>query len=73
MPLINPPGTALEFLEVVGLGENKPYKALARKIAINTTLFLAVVMVAGPSGLRPSAPFAVLDAVTMFGPKTDTS
>jgi hypothetical protein len=21
----NPPGTALEFLEVVGLGDNKPY------------------------------------------------
>lgn len=48
LPLINPPGSALELLGVVGVGENKPYKYLARRIAINTTLFLVVVALTGP-------------------------
>ena len=48
LPLINPPGSALELLGVVGLGAEKPYKILARKIAINTTLFLALVALTGP-------------------------
>ena len=47
-PLINPPGTALELLSVVGISEAKPCKILARKIAINTVLFLVVVAMAGP-------------------------
>jgi multiple antibiotic resistance protein len=52
LPLINPPGTALELLGVVGVDEAKAYKVLARKIAINTTLFLAVVVLAGPYVLQ---------------------
>jgi multiple antibiotic resistance protein len=51
-PLINPPGTALELLSVVGIVEAKPYKILARKIAINTILFLIVVATAGPYALE---------------------
>lgn len=48
LPLINPPGSALELLGVIGVGVDKPYKLLAKKIAINTTLFLAVVGLTGP-------------------------
>jgi multiple antibiotic resistance protein len=42
----------LELLGIVGVGEDKPYKLLAKKIAINTTLFLAVVALAGPYVLQ---------------------
>jgi multiple antibiotic resistance protein len=52
LPLINPPGTALELLELVGFGEATPYKVLARKMALNTTLFLTVVALAGPYVLQ---------------------
>jgi multiple antibiotic resistance protein len=52
LPLINPPGTALEFLGVVGVGEAGLYKFLARKMAVNTTLFLAIVASAGPYVLQ---------------------
>src|SRR5215471_12724185 len=52
LPLINPPGTALEFLEVIGVGEPALYKDLARKVAINTTCFLVIVGVAGPYVLQ---------------------
>jgi len=52
LPLINPPGSALELLSVVGIGADKPYRLLARKIAINTALFLAIVAFAGPYVLR---------------------
>jgi multiple antibiotic resistance protein len=52
LPLINPPGSALELLGVVGVEEGKPYKLLARKIAINTTLFLTVVALTGPYVLQ---------------------
>ena len=38
LPLINPPGRALELLGIVGVFETKPYKILARKVAVNTTL-----------------------------------
>lgn len=48
LPLMNPPGTAIEFLGILGLGESKPYKLLARKVAIDTTIFLTLVMIAGP-------------------------
>jgi multiple antibiotic resistance protein len=48
LPLINPPGSALELVGIVGIGEDKPYKLLARKISINTTLFLAIVALTGP-------------------------
>jgi multiple antibiotic resistance protein len=52
LPLINPPGDALEILSVVGMREAPLYKVLARKIAVNTTLFLAVVALAGPYALQ---------------------
>src|SRR5580698_3612186 len=52
LPLVNPPGTALELLTIVGARDAKPYKVLARKMAVNMTLFLAVVAVAGPYVLQ---------------------
>ena len=52
LPLINPPGSALELVGIMGVGEDKPYKLLAKKIAINTTLFLAVVALTGPHVLQ---------------------
>jgi multiple antibiotic resistance protein len=52
VPLVNPPGSALELLGIVGVGEGKPYKLLAKKIAINTTLFLVVVALTGPYVLQ---------------------
>jgi multiple antibiotic resistance protein len=52
LPLINPPGSALELLGVVGVAEAKTFKVLARKIAVNTTFFLAVVALAGPYALK---------------------
>ena len=51
LPLINPPGTALELLSVVGISEAKPYKILA-KMAINTVLFLFIVAMVGPYALE---------------------
>jgi multiple antibiotic resistance protein len=48
LPLINPPGTALELLTIVGTDDAKPYKVLARKMAVNTVFFLAIVALAGP-------------------------
>jgi multiple antibiotic resistance protein len=47
LPLINPPGSAMEFLGIVGLQPNAVYKRLARKIAINTVLFFAIFGLAG--------------------------
>jgi multiple antibiotic resistance protein len=52
LPLINPPGSALELVGIVGIGEDKPYKLLARKFSINTTLFLAIVALTGPYVLQ---------------------
>jgi multiple antibiotic resistance protein len=48
IPLINPPGSAFELLSIVGVADVKPYKTLAKKISINTFLFLAVAGLAGP-------------------------
>jgi len=52
LPLINPPGSALELLQIVGLGEEKPYKHLARKVAVNTVILLTVTAIAGPRVLQ---------------------
>ena len=52
VPLINPPGSAVEVLGIVGLGNRGLYRSLARKVAINTALLLAVTVVAGPYVLR---------------------
>ena|ERR1700733_6632854 len=52
LPLINPPASALELIGLVGVGDSAAYKVLARKIAINTTLFLSVVGLTGPYVLQ---------------------
>jgi multiple antibiotic resistance protein len=52
LPLINPPGSALELLGVVGVGEEKLFKLLAKNVAINTTIFLMIVAFVGPYALH---------------------
>lgn len=47
LPVIDPIGSALVFLTLVGRVPGPVYRNLARKIAISTTLFLAVVELAG--------------------------
>ena len=47
LPLINPLGSALVILAVVGRAPREVYKDLARKIAINTVLFLMVFELVG--------------------------
>jgi multiple antibiotic resistance protein len=47
LPLINPLGSALIFLGLVGAAPIDTYRALARRIAINTVIFLAVIEVIG--------------------------
>jgi multiple antibiotic resistance protein len=49
LPLINPLGSALIFLGLVGLAPIETYRALARRIAINTVIFLAVIELVGSS------------------------
>ena len=47
LPLINPLGSALMFLGIVGNAPQSMFLHLARKIAISTTIFLAVVELVG--------------------------
>ena len=47
LPLINPLGSALMFLGIVGNAPPSVFVSLARKIAISTTIFLAVVELVG--------------------------
>ena len=47
LPLINPLGSALVLLGLVGNAPASVFRDLARKIAIRTTLFLAVVELVG--------------------------
>jgi multiple antibiotic resistance protein len=47
LPLINPFGSALIFLGLVGDAPNSDYKDLARKIAFNTVMFLLVAELVG--------------------------
>jgi multiple antibiotic resistance protein len=49
LPLINPLGSALIFLGLVGHAPIDTYRALARKVAINTIIFLAIVELVGSS------------------------
>ena len=51
LPLINPLGSALIFLGLVGHAPIEAYRALARKVAINTIIFLAVIELVGSSVL----------------------
>ena len=47
LPLINPLGSALVFLGLVGEAPISIYRSLARRIAINTVIFLAIVALIG--------------------------
>lgn len=47
LPLVNPLGTALVFLGLVGIQPAAMYKSLARQIAINMAIFLAVIELIG--------------------------
>jgi multiple antibiotic resistance protein len=49
LPLINPFGSALIFLGLVGAAPIETYRNLARRIAINTIIFLAVIELIGSS------------------------
>jgi multiple antibiotic resistance protein len=52
LPLINPLGSALIFLSLVGDAPIPVYHSLARRIAINTILFLTIVDLVGSALLR---------------------
>ena len=47
LPLINPLGSALVFFGVVGAAPPEVYRRLARRIAINTVIFLLVIELIG--------------------------
>ena len=47
LPLVNPLGSALVFLSLVGDVPSATYRGLARKIAICTTIFLIVIEAVG--------------------------
>lgn len=47
LPLVNPLGSALIFLGLVGSAPPSVYRALARRIAVNTILFFAVIDLVG--------------------------
>jgi multiple antibiotic resistance protein len=47
LPLINPIGSALIFLGLVGSAPIEVYRKLARRVAINTVLFLIVFEIVG--------------------------
>ena len=52
LPLINPLGSALIFLGLVGQAPIPVYHSLARRIAINTVLFLVAIDLVGSALLR---------------------
>ena len=52
LPLINPIGSALVFLGLVGEAAPSTYRALARNIAINTVIFLAIIELLGSAILN---------------------
>ncbi len=52
LPLINPFGTALIFLGLVGEAPGTVYRTLARKVAINNIVFLTVIGLLGTSILK---------------------
>jgi multiple antibiotic resistance protein len=47
LPVVNPLGSALVFLGLVGVVPPEIYRSLARRIAINTILFFAVIELLG--------------------------
>lgn len=52
LPLINPFGTALVFVGLVGPEPPKVYRSLARRIAINNVIFLAIIELVGSAILN---------------------
>jgi multiple antibiotic resistance protein len=52
LPLVNPLGDALVFMGVVGAVPPAVYRALARKVAISTTLFLLTIELVGTAMLK---------------------
>ena len=52
LPLINPLGSALVFLGLVGEAPPKVYRSLARRIAINNIVFLTVIELLGATILN---------------------
>jgi multiple antibiotic resistance protein len=52
LPLINPLGSALVFLGLVGDAPPHVFRSLARKIAINNIIFLAIIEVLGATILN---------------------
>jgi multiple antibiotic resistance protein len=52
LPLINPLGSALVFLGLVGDERPEVYRSLARRIAINNIIFLTIIELLGSAILR---------------------
>ena len=52
LPLINPLGSALVFVGLVGNAPAGVYRSLARKVAINNVIFLAIIEILGSAILR---------------------
>ena len=52
LPLINPLGSALVFLGLAGEASPQAYRSLARRIAINNVVFLAVIELLGATILK---------------------
>ena len=52
LPLINPLGSALVFLGLVGDAPPEVYRTLARRIAINNVIFLAIIELIGSAILN---------------------
>lgn len=52
LPMVNPPGSALELLPLVGDAPVSVYRRLARRIAIDNILFLFVIELLGSAILR---------------------
>ncbi len=52
LPLINPPGSALVLLGLIGEAPPVVYRTVARKVALNNILFLAVIEILGSAILK---------------------
>lgn len=52
LPLINPLGSALVFLSIIGPASPTVYRRLAARVAINTTLFLVLIETAGAAIMK---------------------
>jgi multiple antibiotic resistance protein len=52
LPLINPLGSALVFLGLVGDASPKVFRSLARRIAVNNIIFLAIIELLGATILN---------------------